>query len=164
VREAQQALAGAPEADRQGMINSMVERLAARLQQQPDDVEGWARLGRSYMVLHLPDKARDAYARAVKLRPTDTALKIDYVDAIVEASAAEGPLPQEVASIMREVLQAEPQNAEALWYVGLAEADAGHAQAALDLWNKLLAQLPANAPERSAVEQRIAGLKGAGGK
>ncbi len=57
------------------MIDAMVERLAARLQQQPDDVDGWARLGRSYMVLNEPDKAREAYARAVKLRPDDPALK-----------------------------------------------------------------------------------------
>ena len=44
------------------MINSMVERLATRLEQQPDDLEGWVRLGRSYMVLGQPQKARDAYS------------------------------------------------------------------------------------------------------
>ena len=38
-------------------------------------IEGWARLGRSYMVLNEPQKARDAYAHAVKLKPDDTALK-----------------------------------------------------------------------------------------
>jgi cytochrome c-type biogenesis protein CcmH len=81
VREAQQALANAPPEDRQAMINSMVERLAARLEQQPDDIEGWVRLGRSYMVLNQPAKARDAYARAVKLRPDDAALKAAYAEA-----------------------------------------------------------------------------------
>jgi len=81
VREAQQALASASPEDRQAMINSMVGRLAARLEQQPDDVEGWARLGRSYMVLNQPAKARDAYARAVKLRPDDPELKAAYAQA-----------------------------------------------------------------------------------
>ena len=85
VREAQPALANASPQDRQTMINSMVERLAARLEQQPDDVDGWTRLGRSYMVLNQPAKARDAYAHAVKLRPDDPALKAAYAEA--EAAA-----------------------------------------------------------------------------
>ena len=66
------------------MINAMVERLAARLETQPDDVDGWVRLGRSYMVLNQPDKARQAYARAVKLKPDDPEL----ARALAEASSA----------------------------------------------------------------------------
>ncbi len=74
------------------MINAMVARLAARLEQQPDDADGWARLGRSYLVLGQPEKARDAYARAVKLRPDDAALKQALADAgSAAAKAAAGP-------------------------------------------------------------------------
>ena len=87
VAAAAQATAGASPEDRRAMIEGMVGKLAARLEQQPDDVEGWTRLGRSYMVLNEPQKARDAYAHAVKLKPGDVALK----DAYAEASrAAEG--------------------------------------------------------------------------
>jgi cytochrome c-type biogenesis protein CcmH len=53
--------------ERGQMIRSMVERLAARLEDQPDDREGWLRLGRAYEVLGEPDKARDARARAEAL-------------------------------------------------------------------------------------------------
>jgi len=81
VREAEKALQNAPPEDRQAMINSMVERLATRLEQQPDDLEGWVRLGRSYMVLGQPQKAREAYAHAVKLRPDDPGLKKAYAEA-----------------------------------------------------------------------------------
>jgi cytochrome c-type biogenesis protein CcmH len=65
----------------------MVGNLAARLEKQPDDVEGWARLGRSYMVLNEPKKARDAYAHAVKLKPDDAGLQQAYA----EASRATAP-------------------------------------------------------------------------
>ena len=51
------------------------------------------------------------------------------------------------------------QSTASLWYLGLAEADSGRKQAARDLWSRLLAELPANAPERKEVEQRIAALK-----
>ncbi len=46
------------------MIRGMVERLAARLQQDGSDVDGWVRLVRSYTVLHEPEKARAAEANA----------------------------------------------------------------------------------------------------
>ena len=76
-----QATAGASQEERRAMILAMVGNLAARLQQQPDDVEGWARLGRSYMVLNEPQKAREAYAHAVKLKPDDAALQQAYAEA-----------------------------------------------------------------------------------
>jgi cytochrome c-type biogenesis protein CcmH len=147
------------------MINSMVERLAARLEQQPDDVEGWTRLGRSYSVLNKPDKAREAYARAVKLRPGDIALKESYAEAIISAAGDDATAPPaEATALFRQILAAEPKNQMALWYVGIAEADAGHKDVARDLWSRLLAELPANAPGRQEVEQRLAALKAGGGK
>jgi len=48
------------EADRGAMIHNMVDRLATRLKQNGDDVEGWLRLVRAYMVMGDRDKARDA--------------------------------------------------------------------------------------------------------
>ena len=50
--------------DREAMIRSMVERLATRLKQNGDDVEGWLRLVRAYMVMGDRDKARGAQADA----------------------------------------------------------------------------------------------------
>jgi cytochrome c-type biogenesis protein CcmH len=50
--------------DRSAMIHSMVDRLAARLKQNGDDVEGWLRLVRAYMVLGDTDKAKAALSDA----------------------------------------------------------------------------------------------------
>ncbi len=52
------------EADRGAMIRSMVERLAGRLKQNGDDVEGWLRLVRAYMVMGDRDKAKGALTDA----------------------------------------------------------------------------------------------------
>ena len=52
------------EADRGAMIHSMVDRLASRLKQNGDDVEGWLRLVRAYMVMGDRDRARSAQADA----------------------------------------------------------------------------------------------------
>jgi cytochrome c-type biogenesis protein CcmH len=51
-------------AQRAEMIGGMVERLAARLKQNGDDVDGWLKLVRAYMVLGQTDKAKQAAADA----------------------------------------------------------------------------------------------------
>jgi cytochrome c-type biogenesis protein CcmH len=52
------------EADRTAMIQSMVDRLATRLKQNSDDVDGWLRLVRAYMVMGDRDKANGALSQA----------------------------------------------------------------------------------------------------
>jgi cytochrome c-type biogenesis protein CcmH len=71
------------EADRGAMIRGMVDRLATRLKQNGDDVEGWLRLVRAYMVMGERDKAvaaltdaRQAVANdAERLRQLNEGLK-----------------------------------------------------------------------------------------
>jgi len=163
VAETAKATQGMSAQDRKAMIEGMVGKLAARLQQNPDDAAGWTQLGRSYMVLNQPDKAADAYAHAAKLKPDDIDLKQQYADALVEASGGDDA-PEAATALFRQVLDADPKNAESLWYVGLAEAAAGRAQNAHDLWTRLLAQLPESAPIRQQVQDRIAALKLDAGK
>ena len=52
--------------EQMAFIQSMVERLAERLDGQPDDLEGWIRLARAYSVLQEPAKARQALTKASK--------------------------------------------------------------------------------------------------
>lgn len=59
--------------DRQAMISGMVERLAGRLKETPDDPEGWSRLVNAYMVLGRPDDARAALAAARAALAADAA-------------------------------------------------------------------------------------------
>jgi cytochrome c-type biogenesis protein CcmH len=158
VEETDKATANATPEQRQAMIEGMVAKLAARLEKEPDDVAGWVQLGRSYMVLNQPEKARDAFARAAKLKPGDTALKEQYAEAIV-AAAGDGQLPEAATALWHEVLDAEPQNPDALWYVGLAEAAAGRPDTARELWTRLLAQLTEGSEDYREVSQHLAELK-----
>ena len=52
------------EGDRNAMVRGMVERLATRLKQNGDDVDGWLRLVRAYLVMGDRDKAVGASADA----------------------------------------------------------------------------------------------------
>jgi cytochrome c-type biogenesis protein CcmH len=59
-----EAVAGMSAAERDAMIRGMVEGLAERLKDEPDDADGWRRLARAYEVLGETAKARDAIRRA----------------------------------------------------------------------------------------------------
>ena len=66
-----EAAAGMSAGDRQAMIEGMVARLAERLKEQPDDLDGWLRLARAYDVLGRPADAVDAWEKAAALKPGD---------------------------------------------------------------------------------------------
>ena len=149
-----------PEARAQ-MIRSMVERLAARLEQTPDDLEGWRRLGKAYRVLDEPAKAAQAFSRAAKLAPQDPEVLAGYGDALfAEAGSADVP-PAESVDIMRRVLTLDGKRPEALWVVGLADAAEGKKAEADMLWKRLLAELDPATPQYERVKARLEALDSA---
>ena len=145
-------------AERAAMIRGMVERLAARLELAPDDLQGWRRLGRDYQVLGEPDKATEALAHAAKLAPQDPDVLVDYGEALIAQAQPGDKLPPEAVAIMRQALALDGGRREALWYVGLAEVEQGNKTAARSLWNRLLAEITPGTPEFEEVRRRIDGL------
>ncbi len=63
------------EGDRGAMIEGMVQRLAHRLKQNPDDLDGWLRLGKAYAVLGRKGDAIGAYEQAQRIDPANAAAK-----------------------------------------------------------------------------------------
>jgi cytochrome c-type biogenesis protein CcmH len=61
------------EGDRNAMVRGMVERLATRLKQNGDDVEGWLRLVRAYLVMGDRDRAMGASTDARQAVANDAA-------------------------------------------------------------------------------------------
>ena len=55
-------------ADKDSDIPAMVERLAVKLKQNPDDLDGWLRLAKSYRVLGETSKAEEAAGKAEALK------------------------------------------------------------------------------------------------
>jgi tetratricopeptide (TPR) repeat protein len=78
-------------------VDTMIERLAARLQSTPEDSKGWRMLGWSYFHTARYEEAATAYGRAVALDPNSTELKLDYEKA--KAKAGEGDNAQPAPSL-----------------------------------------------------------------
>ena len=70
-------------------VNTMIERLAARLETTPEDIEGWRMLGWSYFHTARYEQAATAYARAVELDPSSAELKRSYEEAKAKASESD---------------------------------------------------------------------------
>jgi cytochrome c-type biogenesis protein CcmH len=70
-------------------VNTMIERLAARLETTPEDLEGWRMLGWSYFHTGLYRQAATAYAKAVALDPSSAELKLLYEEAEAKASESD---------------------------------------------------------------------------
>ena len=81
-------------------VNTMIERLAARLETTPEDIEGWRMLGWSYFHTARYEQAATAYARAVKLDPNSAELMLSYEEA--KAKASESDNAQTISSSQTE--------------------------------------------------------------
>ncbi len=146
-----------PEA-RQAMIKGMMDQLAARLAQQPDDVDGWLRLARAYAVSNETAKAAEAYARAGALRPDDLEIALQEALALVAGLPPDAPLPERALALLTRVERASPGQPDALWYLGLSAAQAGRMPEARNLWLRLLPLLPLESGERKMVAGALAAI------
>lgn len=150
-----QAMADLPPEEREAAIRDMVEGLAARLEQQPEDIQGWRMLARSYRVLGKPAKAAEASARVANLAPRDLAAQRAYADALLALQGDAEPLAPELVEQMRRIRALDQEDPMALFFLGQAAQERGDATAAQDYWQKLLARMPKEAPERAQVQELI---------
>jgi cytochrome c-type biogenesis protein CcmH len=143
-------------------IRGMVAGLAAKLEQNPSDLEGWKRLGRSYHMLGDQKKSADAYGKAAALAPDDTSLLVGEADAMQTDVPDGAPIPPEVADLYRKILAREPDQQNALWFLGMAEKQSGNPAAAAANWQRLLAQLKPDTPQAKAVQEQLSSVAGPG--
>ena len=143
--------------ERMEMIRGMVEGLAARLEENPDDAEGWRRLARSYAVLGETEKAAETLRRAVDHAPDDVETLHAYARALAGDLGSSAP-PAEAVSVYERILALAPDDGAALWFVGLAAADRGDAAAARAHWERLLPLLTPGTEEHEALRAALDGL------
>ena len=140
------------------MIRGMVDGLAEKLKQNPDDLDGWLRLARSYGVLDEAAKSRDAYARAAALKPDDVEILSLYAESIVKAAGPGQDMPPQLAAVSERLLKLKPDHGAALWFAGIARAQAGDAEGARMRWTRLLALLDPGSPQHAEVKARLDSL------
>ncbi len=139
-------------------LEEMVDKLAQRLEAQPDDAQGWEMLGRSYVVMERYAQAMSAFAKAVELQAQPEAeLLSSYAETV--AMTREGLLQGQPDELLARALTMQPQHPKTLWLVGLSAVQKGDYPTAVRHWETLLAQLPAESEGARSVAGHIAELK-----
>lgn len=154
------AAAQLPADQRQAMVRGMVAKLDSQMQANPNDLDGWLRLGRAYGVLNETDKAADAYRHAAALKPGDAGILEQSAQAMLANQPATAPVPPAAVEVLRQIEALTPGQPAVLWYLGLAAAQTGKPAEARQYWGKLLATLPSDGEEAKTIASAIGALKG----
>lgn len=152
---------GAGGAQQAASLEVMVERLAAKMEENPNQLEGWLMLGRTYVALNQPDKGAAALARALSLAPQNPEVMINLAQAL--ATAANGQLVGRPAELIAAALVIEPKHATGRWLNGLVAYQAGDFPLAVKRWEALALDLGAAGEDASELRQFIADAREQGG-
>ncbi len=134
-------------------VGEMVLSLAERLEDNPDDVNGWLMLGRSYQTMQRYDEAVSAFEKALQLEQGQNAQTLVAL-AIVLMERQDGEMSDRAASLFENALALDPNNPNALFYAGGAAARRGNTALAADRWEILLG-LNAPAEVRELLQRMI---------
>lgn len=135
-------------------MDQAVAQLAQRMEGRPDDLEGWALLGRAYLGMGRFADAATALGRARALAPDRPEIAAAFGEA--QVAAGEGQVTPDAASAFAAALERDPREPRARFYLGLAKAQRGDVAGALQDWVDLVAISPADAPWLASVREEIA--------
>ncbi|HEX8874558.1 MAG TPA: c-type cytochrome biogenesis protein CcmI [Nitrosospira sp.] len=121
-------------------FSSVLQNLITRLKDQPDDIEGWLMLGRTYAMMQRFNEAKEAYEKVMALTPDDSGVITDYADIV--AMTNNGSLIGKPLELIDKALRLDPQNPKALALAGTAEFERRRYKDAAAYWERLLALIP----------------------
>jgi len=141
----------------QGAEIAALRRQAASLEQAlsgtPGNLADWLRLADMLMALEEYGRAANAFAQARALAPEDAEILASQAEAIIAGS--QGSVGEQAQELLNIVLQRDPGNLRAHFYLGDADWQAGRRERALERWAELRRNGPADAPWQGVVEARI---------
>lgn len=138
-------------------IEPILKSLRDKLDQDPNDVAGWALLGRAYGKLHRYDEAIFAFEKAEKLTPDDAQLLTDY--AVVLAMANGRKVEGKPETLVFRALKIDPHLPNALMLGASIAYKHQDYRTAIELWERLLPDLPVGSEIATSVETSLAKAK-----
>ena len=141
----------------QKQIVAMVDTLARKVKERPNDVQGWALLARSMATLGRFRESADAYAHLASIAPGDASVLADYADSLAMAQGR--VLAGKPYELARQALAIDPQHPKALALAASAALEANDYATALGYWRSLESQLPPDSDDLQQVRAIIADLE-----
>lgn len=135
-------------------IEAMVQRLADRLKDNPEDTQGWLMLARANKVLGRFDQASAAYSKAGSAVEKDPSLLADWAEIAVQAAGGKFTgLPDK---LIAKALKLNPTEPQALLLAGASAGQRGDHAASVRHWEKLLPLVEPGSEAEQAIKEAIA--------
>jgi cytochrome c-type biogenesis protein CcmH len=143
-------------------IEEMVAKLAARMEQNPDNPEGWVMLARSYKAMGRYEEATRAFDKAGKPVDESPHLLSEYAEAL--ALATGGSLRGRPSELLARALKLDPDFPDALVLAGTAAYEREDYAAAVVYWERLLKRLPPDSEDARVLSESIGKARAEAGK
>jgi cytochrome c-type biogenesis protein CcmH len=137
-------------------LAKMAEMLAQKLEEKPENLQGWVMLARTYRTLEQFDASIKAYDRALKLTADDD-LRIERVEVL--AMQRQGNFEGEPWDVILDILQRDPQHYAALLMAGSASYAHEKYADALSYWQKARKPLTPDNPDVPSLDDAIASVQ-----
>jgi len=141
-------------------VAAMASNLAARLEKEPDNAQGWIVLAHTYYAMKRFPEAVNAYERAAQLMPNDADLLADYADAL---GATQQSLLGKPLDLINRALAADPKQWKALALAGTVAFDRKDYKQAVAYWERLQQVIPPESEMSRSVASSIAEAQELGG-
>lgn len=138
-------------------INAMVAKLAERMQANPDDLQGWVMLGRSYKALGRYADAAEAFAKGEKIIADDPDLLASYAETL--AMAGGKGLAGKPRQLVEKALKIAPEHGHSLFLAGAAAMEAGDNVKGIAYWQKVLPQVEPGSDVEKMIQDGIAKMQ-----
>ena len=136
-------------------IEEMLERVKQRLQDNPEDAEGWFIMGRTYLSIQKIDEAVTAFQRTYELVGDEPGVMFTLADAL--ALQNKGSMAGEPTELVRRGLEISPQDPTGLWLAGLAAEQRQEYKIAHASWSAMLPLIAEDAESSNEV-RRLLGI------
>jgi cytochrome c-type biogenesis protein CcmH len=120
-------------------INEMVASLAAKLKANPDNIQGWLMLARSYKSMGRYDEAVEAFVKAEKAISDDPDQLASYAETIAMANGK--GFSGKAVQLVERALKVDPKHGHSLFLAGAAAMEAGQNKKGIAYWEALLPQV-----------------------
>jgi cytochrome c-type biogenesis protein CcmH len=141
-------------------LDTLVTGLAERLAQDPNNLDGWLMLGRTYFAMEQPAKALEAIERAYQLAPQDAGVMVAYAQALAVNSG--NRLDGRPADLIRAAVERDPGNPSVRWLNGMLAYQQGRFNEAVATWQAILDGLDPAGEDAQELRQMIAEARGRG--
>lgn len=132
----------------------LIDKLKARVMQEPDSARGWYLLGRLYASQDRWQEAADSYAKAHELQADDLKITVSYAQSLWQINHRQ--FDDTSRALLQSVLQKNKDQPDALAMLAM-DAFLGHSyQQAINYWQRLLELAPPQSEDAQAIRKAIA--------